>query len=71
MTVQFLIIGGDAPNYKTLKQFLKTQTLVQTILQMHQSNYKDGLVYNLVGHREGSADVSGTVSKGNKTVIYD
>ena len=39
---------------------------------MHQKVItKDGLVYNLVGHREGSADVSGTVSKGSKTVIYD
>ena len=32
---------------------------------------KDGLVYHLVGHRADSADPSGIVTKGMKTVIYD
>ena len=32
---------------------------------------KDGRIYHLVGHRADSADPSGTVTKGMKTVIYD
>ena len=69
--VRFLTEGGNTDLQEA--QFLATAVDFGTkyTSDAPAEITKDGLVYHLVGHRADSADPSGIVTKGMKTVIYD
>ncbi len=69
--VRFLTEGGDTDLQEA--QDLATEVDFGTKYSSEAPTEitKDGRIYHLVGHRADSADPSGTVTKGMKTVIYD
>ena len=69
--VRFLTEGGDTDLREAQNLATEADFGTKYTSEAPTEITKDGRIYHLVGHRADSADPSGTVTKGMKTVIYD
>ena len=69
--VRFLIEGSDTDLQEAQDLATEVDFGTKYTSEAPTEITKDGRIYHLVGHRADSADPSGTVTKGMKTVIYD
>ena len=69
--VRFLTEGGDTDLQEAQALATEVDFGTKYTSEAPTEITKDGRIYHLVGHRADSADPSGTVTKGMKTVIYD
>ena len=69
--VRFLTEGGDTDLQEAQDLATEVDFGTKYTSEAPTEITKDGRIYHLVGHRADSADPSGTVTKGMKTVIYD
>ena len=69
--VRFLTEGGDTDLQEAQDLATEVDYGTKYTSEAPTKITKDGRIYHLVGHRADSADPSGTVTKGLKTVIYD
>ena len=69
--VRFLTEGSDTDLQEAQDLVTEVDSGTKYTSEAPTEITKDGRIYHLVGHRADSADPSGTVTKGMKTVIYD
>ena len=69
--VRFLTEGGDTDLQEAQDLATEVDFGTKYTSEAPTEITKDGRIYHLVGYRADSADPSGTVTKGMKTVIYD
>ena len=69
--VRFLTEGSDTDLQEAQDLVTEVDSGTKYTSEAPTEITKDGRIYHLVGHRADSADPSGTVTKGMKSVIYD
>ena len=69
--VRFLTEGSDTDLQEAQDLATEVDSGTKYTSEAPTEITKDGRIYHLVGHRADSADPSGTVTKGMKSVIYD